>query len=43
MDNFAKAIKKRKIPEHLLCPLRFDFMDEPMILFSEFTYEKSDI
>ncbi len=43
MDDFAKIIKKRNIPEHLHCPLRLDFMDEPGILSFGFTYEKSDI
>ena len=43
MNDFAKILKKRKIPEHLLCPLKLDFMDEPVTLTSGFTYEKSDI
>ena len=38
-----EAEKERHVPEHLTCPLKLDFMDEPVILSSGFTYEKADI
>jgi hypothetical protein len=31
------------IPDYLMCPLKLDFMDEPVVLSSGFTYEKDDI
>ena len=36
--------RNRKIPEHLICPIKDDLMDDPVILDpSGFTYEKSEI
>ena len=35
--------KDRHIPEYLMCPLKLDFMEEPVVLSSGFTYEKTDI
>lgn len=35
--------KERHIPEYLTCPLTLDFMEEPVMLSSGFTYEKNDI
>jgi STIP1 family protein 1 len=36
--------KNKKIPEHLICPVKDDLMDQPVILDpSGFTYEKNEI
>jgi STIP1 family protein 1 len=36
--------KNKKIPEYLICPIKDDLMDQPVILDpSGFTYEKNEI
>ena len=35
--------RKLEIPQYLICPITDDFMDEPVILASGFTYEKSSL
>ena len=32
-----------KIPEHLICPITDDLMEEPVVVSSGFTYEKTEI
>ena len=36
-------IKGLQIPDHLLCPITDDLMEEPVIISSGFTYEKSEV
>ena len=32
-----------ELPQHLVCPINDDLMEEPVVLSSGFTYEKSTI
>ena len=44
ISNQSKEFnKKLEIPTYLICPIKDDFMEEPVVLESGFTYEKSDI
>lgn len=42
-EEKAKGRMDTTIPDYLMCPLKLDFMDEPVVLSSGFTYEKDDI
>ena len=43
IDKNQIKTKGLKIPEHLICPITDDLMEEPVIISSGFTYEKSEI
>ena len=43
IDNNNKKTKGLEIPDFLLCPITDDLMEEPVVISSGFTYEKSEI
>ena len=50
MQELVKVVSKGEtktrglsIPEHLICPITDDLMEEPVMISSGFTYEKSEI
>ena len=43
IENNKMKTRGLKIPEHLICPITDDLMEEPVIISSGFTYEKSEI
>ena len=43
LKSTLDSSNQREVPEYLTCPLSLDFMEEPVMLSSGFTYEKADI
>lgn len=43
VEKAAKEMKELEVPDYLVCSITDELMDEPVIIESGFTYEKSQI